>query len=183
MKKAIIGIIVATVVVYIWGFLYWGVSTLPYSAWHKTTDDEQAQQMLREYFPESGTYFIPHLDHDPDRRRELALEGPVGLIHLDNEGADPNDPTGLIGGFVLDLIVVALMAGLFHVAGAKEFRDFARISVVGGIVAVVLIDGGDIIWWRVPVDWKIWQAVYDFSFWLIAGHMLGIFMKEEQPND
>ena len=54
MNKTILGIVATTFALYIWGFLYWGVSTIPYSSWKQTADDEQTQQMMAEYFPESG---------------------------------------------------------------------------------------------------------------------------------
>ncbi|MBD3646723.1 MAG: hypothetical protein HUJ31_04555 [Pseudomonadales bacterium] len=57
------------------------------------------------------------------------------------------------------------------------------ISLAAGAVAVILIDGGDVVWWKIPVDWKIWQGIYDFTFFLIAGHLLGIFMKTEATGD
>ncbi len=65
---------------------------------------------------------------------------------------------------------------------AREFRDFARLSLVAGALAVVVIDGGDLIWWQVPIEWKVWQIIYDFTVFLLAGHLLGIFMKQESAN-
>ncbi len=179
MSKTIIGIIVATVVLYLWGFLFWGVSTLPYAAWKQVANDEQTQEMLRQNFPESGTYFIPGMNHDADELVGLYEKGPVGFVHISLAGRSQTDLTVMIGGLLLNLIVVALMAGMFRVAGAKEFRDFARLSLAAGAVAVVAIDGGDLIWWQIPVEWKVWQAIYDFSLWIVAGHILGIFMKQQ----
>lgn len=78
--------------------------------------------------------------------------------------------------------IVSLMAVMFRVAGAREFRDFARLSLVAGALAVVVIDGGDLIWWQAPIEWKVWQIIYDFTVFLLAGHLLGIFMKQESAN-
>lgn len=182
MKKTILGIIVTTFALYIWGFLYWGVSSIPYSGWKQTADDEQTQQMLAEHFPESGVYFIPGFNHEPEELNRLFEQGPTGFVTISLEGRSQADPAIMIGGFVLTLLIVSLMAAMFQVAGAREFRDFARLSLVAGALAVVTIDGGDLIWWQAPIEWKVWQIIYDFTVFLIAGHLLGIFMKQESAH-
>ena len=178
MKKTVIGILVTTIAVYVFGFLYWGVSTIPYSSWHQTADDAAAQQALSKHFPESGTYFIPGTNNPAEIRTQLYENGPVGFVQIRHGGSLEADPAIMLGGLVLNLIIVSLLAVMFRVSGASEFRDFARLSVVAGAVAVVGIHGGDIVWWRAPVDWKVWQLLYDYTVWLLAGHLLGIFMKQ-----
>jgi hypothetical protein len=178
--KVVSGIIATTVVLYVWGFIYWGVSQIPYSAWKQTANDEITQQVLKQTFTESGTYYVPGFNHDDEELARLYKAGPVGFVHINLEGRDQMDPAIMVGGFILNLAIVTLLAGFFRVAGAKEFRDFARLSLAAGAVAVVAIDVGDMIWWQTPVEWKMWQAIYDFSIWVIAGHLLGIFMKESK---
>lgn len=164
---------------YLWGFLYWGISTLPSSAWKQTSNDAVAQTVLKEHSPESGTYFIPGPGNDDAARAALYKKGPTGFVHIKHGGSTETDPAVMIAGFVLNLVVVALMAVFFRVAGAKKFRDFTRLSVVAGAVAVIAIDVGDMVWWQIPIEWKIWQLIYDYTLWLIAGHLLGVFMKEK----
>lgn len=60
--------------------------------------------------------------------------------------------------------------------------DFARLSLAAGAVAVILIDVGDMIWWQETIAWKIWPLVYNFTAFVIAGHLLGILMKEKAPD-
>lgn len=179
MQKTIIGIVVTTLIVYIWGFLYWGVSTLPYASWQQSPDDAVAQEMLAEHFPESGTYFIPGVGNDSETRTALYEKGPTGFVHITHGSSSEADPAIMVQGLLLNLIIVALMAVFFRVAGATEFRDFARLSVIAGAVAVVAIHVGDIVWWRMHLEWKIWQLLYDYSVWLLAGHLLGVFMKQQ----
>ncbi len=179
MQKTIIGIVVTTIVLYLWGFLYWSVSTIPHSYWKQTSDDAVAQEVLAEHFPESGTYFIPGVGNDPETLAALHEKGPKGFVHIQHGGGPVPDPTIMIQGLVLNLVIVSLMAAFFRVAGAREFRDFARLSVVAGAVAVIAIDVGDMVWWQIPFEWKIWQLIYDYTLWLIAGHLLGVFMKHQ----
>ena len=178
MQKTILGILVATVVLYLWGFLYWGVSTLPYSSWEQTANDTVAQQVLAEQFPESGTYFVPGVQNEVDQRTAMYSSGPTAFVHIKHGAQTEVDPMVMLAGFIHNLVVVTLMAGFFKVAGAKEFRDFARLAVTAGAVAVVATHIGDMIWWQMPVAWKVWLLVYDYTLWLIVGHLLGIFMKQ-----
>jgi hypothetical protein len=177
MKRTLIGIVVTTLVLYIWGFIFWGINPIPYESLNQTANDAATQQMLREYFPESGTYLVPGQNHEPDALTELHANGPLASIHIRLDGGPVMDPSVMVGGLVLNLVFVALLAALFNAAGAREFRDFARLSLVSGAVAVVLIDGGDIIWWQETISWNVWQAVYNFTAFLVAGHLLGVFMK------
>ena len=180
--KTLVGIVATAIALYLWGFLFWGLGDIPYSGWKQTADDAATQQMIREVFPESGTYYVPGFDHEPEERAWLFEQGPVGFVHIDLDGRPEMDPMIMGTGFVLNIVIVALMAAFFKVARAKEFRDFVRLSLIGGAVAVVTIHGGDMVWWQTPVEWKTWPLIYDFTAWLLVGHLLGFFMKSSEPT-
>jgi|TARA_B110000263_G_C15274168_1_gene495036 hypothetical protein len=181
--KISLGIIVTTIVLYLWGFLFWGLSEMPYSSWKQTADDAATQVLMRKAFPESGTYFLPGFDHEPDQRSQLYEQGPVGFVHINLEGRPEMDPSIMVGGFVLNLVIVLVMAGFFKLAGATEFRDFARLSLGAAAIAVIAIHGGDMVWWQISPGWKVWQLLYDLSALILAGHLLGIFMKAEKATE
>lgn len=183
MAKTLGGIVITTLVLYIWGFIYWGISPIPYESLKQTPSDTAAQVALREHFPESGTYLVPGTDHPDDELAQLFEAGPIATVHIVAEGGPVMDPAIMIGGFVLNLVFVALLAGFFRMAGASAFGDFARLSVAVGVIAVVLIDVGDMIWWRETISWKIWAVIYNFTAFLIAGHLLGIFMKQQESSE
>lgn len=177
MNKTIMGIAAATFACYIWGFLYWGVSNVTASVWKNTGNDEQVQQILRQAFPESGTYYIPGVENGPEDLERLFMEGPVAFVHIDLDGSSQFDPAIMAAGFLLTIAIVSLMATVFRVAGADEFRDFARLSVVIALLIVVTVDIGDMLWWQIPIAWKLAQAFYNFSLIVLAGHVLGALMK------
>ena len=55
MKNLGIGIVLAAVAIFFWGFLYWGLNPLPSGSWKQTNDDVAAGKALLEHFPESGS--------------------------------------------------------------------------------------------------------------------------------
>ena len=61
-------------------------------------------------------------------------------------------------------------------------RVAPRVGFVAliGLTAALLCDGGDAVWWQIPWSWKLYQAGYDFSFWLIAGLILARFVEAKR---
>ncbi len=177
--NTILGILITTTLLFIWGFLYWGINQIPYSSLKQTANDATTQQIIRDTFPESGSYHIPDFRNDPDALSVMFEQGPIGFVHINLEGRPQMDRTIMINGFLLNLVMVTLLAIFFRIARASEFRDFVKLSLTVGAIAVVLIDVGDIIWWQTSYEWKMWQIIYNFSVFVIAGHLLGIFMKKK----
>ena len=116
MKSRAIAVLLATVAMYVWGFLYWGVNPLPYTSWQQTTDDVAAGKALLDLLPNSGTYYIPSPRHDADTLSRLFEAGPLAFIHFHRQGRPQHDPMIMIKGFVLDLAVVILLAALLRTA-------------------------------------------------------------------
>ena len=46
MGRTFIGIAIASVVLYVWGFLYWGLGPWPTMIWHQAADDVAAGEAL-----------------------------------------------------------------------------------------------------------------------------------------
>ncbi len=177
MKQRLIGVVLATIAVYVWGFLYWGVSSVPYSAWERTNGDEAAQKALLDHFPNSGTYYIPGRHHDEETMNRLFMAGPVGFVHLNREGRPAVDPSIMIGGFFFTFAAVGLIAMLMEKAApaGSSAADRVKLAALTGLTAVVMIEFGEAVWWQVPWHWKIFQAFYNFAAWTIAGLVLARF--------
>ena len=185
MGKTIGGIVATAIVLYVFSFIFWGVATVPYQSLQPVQDSVGAQAALAEHFSAVGTYMIPGSPADSENAEAIAAQfesGPVAMVHITSEGRPQYDTSIMIAGFVLNLLIVAALASLFKVAGASEFRDFARLSLVAAVLAVILVDGGDMIWWQEPVSWAIWPAIYNLLAIILAGHILGLFMKESSPR-
>ena len=107
MGRLLIGIILASVAMFAFGFAYWGpLNPLPYSAWKQTPNDAAAQSALRSHFPEEGTYFVPTVHQDQETLTERYHACLIAIVHLvSTEGKDPFDPAIMIKGFVLNLVV------------------------------------------------------------------------------
>lgn len=181
MGRIIGGIALATFVVYVWGFLYWGASSIPYAAWNETADDRAAGQALLEHFPTSGVYYIPANGNAPGLRSELYESGPTGFVILDVDGRPEFDAVIMAEGFVLNGIVLAILAALLVAcrSAAPTFAD--RLKIVAGVaaIAVLMVNAGDIVWWAMPVGWQGAQIFYNFTALMIGGAILACFIRPE----
>ncbi len=181
MKRQIIGVVLAAVAVYMWGFLYWGASTIPYSAWQATNDDAAAGKALLEHFPVSGTYYVPGMYNDEETRNRLSEAGPVAFVHIQREGRPVVDPSIMLNGFLLTLVTACLISVLLKRALPALGSYTERVGFVAlvGVTAVVMIDCGDAVWWKIPWGWKMYQIFYDLVAWVIAGLVLAKFVRPE----
>ncbi len=177
MKRTILGVFLGGLAVYMWGFAYWGASGIPYAAWKQAAGgDEAVQQALLEHFPENGTYFVPGMYNEDAELDRLMEAGPVALVHMTAREGRPMMLTSvMVCGFGLCLLVAALTAALLRMARIETYgRRVAFVAMVG-LTAVVTIHLGDVVWWMLPLDWKLAQAFYDLAAFGILGAVLGKF--------
>lgn len=180
MQRLALGVGLASVALFVWGFLYWGLNPLPYSTWKQTADDAAAQRAVLEHFPETGTYYLPGLYNDAETRTRLHEAGPIAFLHLtDRDGRPEQEPAMMARGMLLNLVSVTLMALLLRMAALPTYGGRVGLVALAGFAAAVLIDVGDSIWWYIPIEWKLHQAVYTFTAWLVPGLVLARFVVPE----
>ncbi len=179
MKRLAIGIVLATLASFLWGLVYWGLNPLPYTTWKPVPDDQAAGRALKEQFPEDGTYYLPAMDNDPDTLARLYRSGPVAFVFMTaREGRPQHEPAVMVRGLVLYLAVCAVLAWLLRAAAPAlpRYGGRVKLAALAGLAAALLIDLGDAVWWYLPWDWKLHQAFYDFTAFLIAGLVLAAFV-------
>ncbi len=77
---------------------------------------------------------------------------------------------------MLNLVVMVLIAVMFYQMPAASYFERLKLAALIGVAASLLIDGGDVAWWQIPWQWKIYQAVYNVSVWIIGGAVLAAFV-------
>ena len=179
MTKQLIGVVLATVAIFLWGFVYWGLMSAPYAPLKATNGDAAAQQALLEHFPSTGMYLIPGAYNAPEDAARMFAEGPSAMVNFVREGHPMEDPAMMGQGFVLNLVVVLLLAVLMKRAlpALPSYRERVVFAALVGLTAVVMINLGDAVWWRYPVSWKISQALYGFVSFTLAGAILAKFIR------
>ncbi len=193
--RALVGSLSAAVVMFAWGFIFWAALPSTQAMLRPIPNEEAVVSVLEENLKESGsgTYRFP-LPSEEDQRRapvramENAMRryriGPVGMLSYRAEGLDPMSPMVFATGF-LHYFVSAVLAALLLAAAAPALRSYAARAgfvFLAGVFAAVALEGADPIWFFKPWDYSLYVAVYDMVCWLLAGLVLGIFVKKRPAN-
>ena len=174
MVKVTAGIVLTAVVLFIFGFLYWGISPLPYTALNSAADQEAALGDIKRHFPDTGAYMVPAADN-----MELLAKGSQVVVYVDHEvPASQPDPQAMALGFVHNILIALVVFLLLrHQEGMSQH---VRTGALVGLAAVVVIEGSDVLWWLYPLSWKIHSVVYHFLCFVLAAAVLSKFMPARQ---
>jgi hypothetical protein len=180
MKRLLIGALLASVAMWFWGFLFWGISPLPAQFLRSVPDEVALAEKLKAAIPETGVYLIPNMgagvSQEEFTKRHLA--GPLAHIVYVREGADPMSAAVLGGGW-LHMLVCALILGwiLLYVPGPTTFGSRYCILALAGTAAAVWSNLGKPIWWHQPWGFHILYAVYDLTSLLLAAVILAWYVR------
>lgn len=183
MGRFVTGVLLASVVLYIWGFVFWGFGPYQKLIWMPAAGGEaEAQQNMRQMFPENGVYFIPAHTDDMKAAARNMENGPIAMVHMMAvDGAPMMDRNMMAKGFLVNLGFITLLGLLLLQVRNALPSYFGRLKFVtlAGVASAVLIDLGEIVWWRMSIPWKLYQGVYDATAWLIAGLVLAYFIRPD----
>lgn len=185
MNRPVVGVAVASVVVFFWGFLVWG-GAIPYRTkiWRQPKDSAVAAQMLKEQFPNNGTYFVPSFDQDPAAIERQMAGGAVAMVHiLAANGRPLVEASIMVQGFVVNVVALVLICLLMRRAALPTFGQRVQFAALLGVTAAVLIDCGDAAWWQMAWDWKLYQAFYHVTFCALAGCFVGGSMPAKRKEN
>lgn len=175
MVRLLLGSVVGGIAQFVIGFLFWGT---PLSALAFTTApaaqnaDVQAALARSLTGTGAGTYMIP--DASTPDATVLLGRGPVAMVHFSPTGVAPMDTAALIGGLVLSIVTILLMALALSVV-ADRVRDFAsrfRVIVAFSVaVALYLVIG--LPTYNSFMPWGYWVYYFVSS---VAGLIAGGFV-------
>ncbi|MCI0539537.1 MAG: hypothetical protein L0Z50_30370 [Verrucomicrobiales bacterium] len=179
MKKFILGSVIGAVVLFFWGFIFWGTNPLPYSVLFRPKDEAQLGAMLREQLPSSGTYVLPHPSDPPETLQKLSLDGPIAMIHLRHEGRSPMEPRVFAFGFLHGFAVVLTIGMLMTIAlpALPSYSARVRFATLFGIASALFVHAGSVIWMNEGRAWHLVNAIYEVSSCFIIGLVLGAFLR------
>jgi hypothetical protein len=181
-KNVIVGSLVGGLVLFVWGFLFWGLSSLPYSALSQAVpDDATAGQALMQYFPQSGAYYIPGPHNPLDQLKALHEAGPVAFVFFNREGKAKKPPSMLLTGYVHCVELALLVAlGLRALGNAlPAYGQRVRLVVMFGLASSLWGPIALIIWWYYPPGWQWWIAFEQFVSWLLLAFVLPKFVRAQ----
>ena len=178
MTRTLLAVVLASIVMFIWGAVFW-ISPVPYAAVSHTNDDAAAGQALLQHFPETGAYFIPGLQNDEQSLTRLHEAGPLATIYIQRDGRPPAAGDIFLYGFVHELIAVGLMALLLTLA-LPTLGSFVKrwgFVVVAGMIGSVFTNVANMIWWYHPAGLHLYNMLYELIAWGLAGAVLAAMIR------
>ena len=178
MKRTVIGCLLATVAMYVWGAVFW-MSPLPKKVILNPANDIEAGKSLLQHFPSTGTYSVPSMSGDQQTMEQRFKAGPIATVHIQREGSEMMPPRMMILGFVHDLVTIILIAWLLSKAlpGLGGYCSRVTFVTVAGLAAGFFTNVGASIWMFVPGAFPLLNTGYVLSAWLVAGLVLAAFIK------
>src|SRR3954469_1823301 len=174
MVRSFIGGLIAGIVMFLIGFVFWG-TPLSGVAFSKASDTDSAivQTALAQGLTRTGTgtYLIP----TPSTPQGTVLygRGPIATVHFNTGGFAANDLSMMAPGLIFALVSGLLMSfGIAAVGGENDFAQIARL--------VILFSLGTTIWTILaqPVfnnyGWTYW--IYFFVSEAIAFIVAGLII-------
>lgn len=182
MNKGIwLGSLLAAVVVFVWGFLFWGLPII--NPIDSGVDGAKAQEALKQLVPagKDGVYFVPAMPGDQMTEEWAALhrQGPLVTLIVRQAGAPPMAPTVFLLGFLHNFVTACLIGLLLSkVVGALPSYG-ARLAFVAlaGLAATIWGHAGDPIWMYHPWRFHVLAMIYDIIAWGLTGSILARFVK------
>ena len=170
--KAILGAVLAGVLVFVWGAVFW-TSGFADGQFKESANDASLGATMQALMAEPGTYYVPGGDMDSEEFTTLHRNGPVALIHI-QAGSEPMQGSTFALGFAHNLLVAFLAMLLLRMAAPALPSYGARLGfvVLIGITLTVSTHLGETIWWPVSGGYALVQSIYALGGWLIAGLVL-----------
>jgi hypothetical protein len=182
MVRVLVAALLAAVVLFFWGFLWWTV--LPFAGWtmKPAPNEEVVTATLKTNLPESGVYFLPFPDQSPEAQEAMQKrhpEGPLVEVIYRKDGVNAMSPGYFAMGFV-HMALSALLAGALLSLAAPALRSYvARVGFAAllGFFAAFAFNLSDILWFHHPWQFPVMMAAFNASGWLLASLVLGAIIR------
>lgn len=175
MVRVIAAGFIGAVIVFIWGALSWMALDLWGDDIRDLPGDGALERMINEQVPENGAYYFPGMPSMDDPAAVEAWEvrhqeGPIGMVMIQKEGADPYSLKSMLGGFLISLLSALLISGVLGYAGSigSSYGGRVAIGIVFALFAVASTYAMQWNWFWWPNDYAIALSADVLIGWIIA---------------
>jgi hypothetical protein len=184
----IIGSLLGAIVLFVWGFVYWVQTPMPFFMFKAAPNGEALAATLKENIKEPGAYIFPWPEETttPEAKEAAAKkvheqqkQGPIVQLIFRPEGLDPMAPTMFALGFA-HYFVSALIAGLLllmFLPGKPSYPSRVMVVFLAGLLGAVSIHLSNPIWFHQPWDHNLFWTAFSASNWLLAGIVMSMVIR------
>ena len=184
MKKAIIGTLLAAVVLFVWGAVSWML--IP---WHDGTMKQVPQEQLvtdtlKTVIKEKGLYTFPWCGKDANGKvdRAAVMEkvkaGPVGMLIFNPGGGNPMSSSMFINGFLIDVGIAALLMWILWASRLKRAVHRIHLTAAVGLIAGLAVHLTNAVWMGYPAGYTAVGILDLLIGFILMGAALSPFVPE-----
>ena len=183
MMRVLIATVVAGVILFVWGFLAWGVTGMHETTGGKASDEVALAAALKAHLPVSGAYALPYPPDDKEawpEYEERHQAGPIAFISIRREGGPVMQPMMFVNGFAVYLANGLVMSLLLFMVRGSLTSYVARVVFV---TALGLVTGlkSDLVMWNwfyFPIDWTMMNVLDHVIGYGACGVAIGAIIKK-----
>ena len=176
--RFILGVVIAAVVWFVWGFVFWTVIPYQKSVLKPLPGGEAVAKVLQASGLETGVYILPGGDPMNDEAAKARFEsGPIATLMYQKEGKNPADTKVFLHGLLHMLGSAFLLAIVIATAGRRTFFGRYMLVIWIGLFVAIWAEMSDVIWFSFPLEYACLAQTYHVSSLLIVGAILAFFVR------
>ena len=182
MKNVLVAGLLAGIVLFVWGALFWSV--LPSGGWAfgslEPSTSSRLGDALLDDVPEAGTYLIPDAALPPQEFVRRHQQGPIAMLLVRPYGMPAMPPSTFVLGFV-HLAGACIVVALLLKMTASAFSGFAQrflFVILCFLFATILVDANTPIWWRGPWDYPLVTGLFHLTGGALVAGVLAYFVSD-----
>ncbi|MBA4138379.1 MAG: hypothetical protein C0518_13805 [Opitutus sp.] len=171
MKKFVLAPSLAALAMFLWGFVYYGLSGIPY----RTLEKASALPAFLAPLSADGAYLFPDPRDGAEAMAKASETGPVAMVHYRKVPRPMGETMAL--GYLHEFICCVLLAFVLMKC-EPAFKGFScrfMFAVAVGVLITFFSQGAEAIWWQQSWSWHLATMFYDVVAWAIAGAVLAKF--------
>jgi hypothetical protein len=155
------------------------MNPLPNRMFGETGADSELQDVMRENIPENGLYMVPSSHLEKEEMERLYAKGPIAMIYYRSEGMTGMSAGSLISSTLHDLFSVLFLALLMYMVRGSlaTYRSRVLFAGLAGFGMAFFSNLTNVIWFFYPLPWAMTGLLYDVTIWIVAGLVLGRFIR------
>ncbi len=184
--RALTGIILASVLMFVWGFVYWGISPVPGWVLKTLPNPDALVPALQQAIPASGVYLLPvgpDAGEPDEAAQQRFLQGPIATLIYSKEGSEMMPPSVMVKGYLHMLVSAVIGALILMASGRREFFGRFMICFWIGVLVAIWPEVSRVIWFHFPWNYCLLYMVYHFTSCLIMGMVLGYFVRPKEITE
>lgn len=190
-SRTILGSLLAAVVLFVWGFVYYTLLPINNMVSSKVPNEIVTLDMLKMQLPKEGVYVLPYPKEFSESQKTTKTgpspaavketsTGPYARIFFKPEASYAMSAKDFVLGY-LHLLASALLVGLLLTMARNQLPRFWQrwlFVVTAGTFAAIYVQLGGPIWFRHPWGYDLATAAfYQIGSWVLAGFPLAMLIK------